>query len=53
MGKNQVEPKVTFSIELRPSTSEQKAAGKRLFIKLVERATAVGATGATAWKKND
>jgi hypothetical protein len=48
MGKNQVDPKVTFSIETRPATTEQKAAGKRLFSKLVERALAVGAAGANA-----
>jgi hypothetical protein len=48
MGTDNVEKKVTFSIEQRPATSEQKAAGKRLFSKLVERAIAVGAAGATA-----
>ena len=29
---------VTFSIELRPATSEQIDAGKRLFSRLIERA---------------
>lgn len=31
-------PEVTFSIELRPATSEQLEAGKRLFSRLIARA---------------
>jgi len=31
-------PEVTFSIELRPATSEQLEAGKRLFSRLITRA---------------
>jgi len=30
-------PEVTFSIELRPATSEQLEAGKRLFSRLINR----------------
>jgi len=30
-------PEVTFSIELRPATSEQLEAGKRLFSRLIEK----------------
>jgi hypothetical protein len=41
-------PEVTFSLELRPETQEQKEAGKRLFARLIGRAMAVGAAGATA-----
>ena len=33
-------PEVTFSIELRPATSEQLDAGKRLFSRLIARAQA-------------
>ena len=33
-------PGVTFSIELRPATSEQVEAGKRLFSRLMARAQA-------------
>ena len=33
-------PEVTFTIELRPETSEQLEAGKRLFKRLVSRARA-------------
>jgi hypothetical protein len=43
-----LELEVTFVIEFRPATPEQKDAGKRLFSKLAERARAVGAAGAAA-----
>jgi hypothetical protein len=52
MALNQ-QPIIYFSIEYRPVTSEQKAAGKRLFSKLIGRAIAVGAAGATACKTNE
>jgi hypothetical protein len=51
MGKNLVDPKITFSVEFRPATLEQREAGKRLFKKLVDRARAVGAAGATAYQE--
>lgn len=31
-------PEVTFSVEIRPATSEQIEAGKRLFSRLITRA---------------
>ena len=38
MGSSTHQTKVTFSIEIRPATPEQKAAGKRLFSRLIARA---------------
>jgi hypothetical protein len=37
LNKNKT-PEVTFSIELHPATPEQIEAGKRLFLRLIERA---------------
>jgi hypothetical protein len=44
-------PVITFGIDVRPATLEQKDAGKRLFSKLIGRARAVGAAGATVFKE--
>ena len=38
MAVNKPEPQVNFSIEDRPATKEQKEAGKRLFLRLINRA---------------
>jgi hypothetical protein len=51
METNGCQSKVTFSIEYRSAKPEQKAAGKRLFSRLIGRATAVGAAGAAACNK--
>jgi hypothetical protein len=47
------QPIINFSIEIRPATTEQKAAGKRLFSKLIGKAIAVGAAGAAACNTNE
>jgi hypothetical protein len=33
-----LQPEIKFSIEIRKTTSEQREAGKRLFLKLINRA---------------
>jgi hypothetical protein len=40
MGSKKLEPEITFSIEIRPTTREQREAGKRLFTRLINRTLA-------------
>jgi hypothetical protein len=49
-GKSKIvkNPEVTFNIEIHPATPEQKAAGKRLFRRLIERAQIIDKQSETA-----